>query len=111
MTKKYVCYGCGDPCILEVGKGADKPEACPYDEPWLTEWELMKEDQETIKIECDLFKPNGKWYTSELVSIPADTPDWNIPNVVRDNRRVVVLIYVGKMRNDVPFLIPANEED
>ena len=44
MAKKYICYGCGDPCILEVEKDADKPDACPYNEPWQTEWELMKEE-------------------------------------------------------------------
>ena len=110
MTKKYICYGCGDPCILEVKKDSSKPFTCPYHET-NPEWELMKEDQEMIEIECDLFKPNGKWYTTEKVSIPADTPDWNMPNIVRENRKVVVLIYVGKMRSGVPFLIPADGGD
>ena len=111
MTKKYICELCGDLCILEVKKDSSTPSDCPYHETQYPEWELMKEDQKTIEIECDLFKPNGKWYTSESVSIPADTPDWNLPNVVRDNRRVTDLIHVGKMCNGVPFLIQADEED
>ena len=110
MTE-YICNECESPCILKIEEDDDAPSQCPYNREAYPEWELMKEDQKMIEIECDLFKPNGKWYTTEKVSIPADTPDWNIPNVVRDNRRVVVLIYVGKMRNDVPFLIPSDEED
>ena len=111
MTKKYICKACFDSCILEVKKDSSTPSDCPYHETRYPEWELMKEDQKMIQIECDLFKLTGKWYTTESVNIPEDTPDWNIPNIVRANRRVAVLIYVGKMRNDVPFLIQANEED
>ena len=111
MTKKYICELCGDSCILEVKKDSSTPPDCPYGETLYPEWELMKEDEKMIEIECDLFKPNGKWYTAEKVSIPNNTPDRNVPNVVRANRRVTDLIHVGKMRNNVPFLIPANEED
>ena len=111
MTKTYICELCDKPCILKVEDSGGKPFVCPFNEIKEPEWELMKEDKKMIEIECDLFKPNGKWYTSESVSIPADTPDWNVPNIVRENRRVTDLIYVGKMRNGVPFLIQANEED
>ena len=112
MTKKYICTLCGEPCILQLKDNAAEPYACPFGETDYPEWELMKEDdQKMIQIECDLFKENGKWYTTELVNIPADTPDWNVPNVVKNNRRATHLIYVGKMRCDVPFLIPVDGSD
>ena len=110
MTK-YICNECEGPCILKIEEDDDAPSQCPYNREAYPEWELMKEDQKMIEIECELFRENGKWYTTELVSIPADTPDWNIPNIVKANRRVTDFIYVGKMRNNVPFLIPIDVEN
>ena len=44
MTNKYICYLCGEPCILEVEKKAIKPFQCPYNETQYPEWEFMKEE-------------------------------------------------------------------
>ena len=42
MTKKYICKACFDPCILEVGNGADKPIECPYKQSNYCDWVLFE---------------------------------------------------------------------
>ena len=42
--KEYICKACFDPCILRVGKNADKPTTCPYNQFNYCNWVLFEEE-------------------------------------------------------------------
>lgn len=57
-------------------------------------------------IKCMVFKPSGKYYTDDAVIIPDGTPDWEIPDRVRESRIMEDMYYVGcTVKHSVPFLI------
>ena len=60
-------------------------------------------------IECEFFKPRGKWYMTEDVIIPLDTRTFEIHEAIQKHRRVHEFITVGIGYTGVPFLVPAGE--
>lgn len=56
-------------------------------------------------IECEFFKPRGKWYMTEDVVIPLDTKPYEVHDAIQRCRRVGEFVTVGEDLRGVPFLV------
>ena len=60
------------------------------------------------QIKCTVFRKSGKYYTDEIVYIPDETTEYDIPHQIFKNRKIPAMIYVGKTLGlEIPFLVPS----
>lgn len=69
----------------------------------------MSENNMGMKIFCMIFTRSGKWYTDELVIIPKDTKEYNIPAEIKNNARIRNMYYLFFSNERVPKLVNVGE--
>ena len=75
----------------------------------VSEWVKVRFDDKGTPdgfiIDCQFFKPRGKWYMDEEVVIPLDTKTFEVHEAIKKHRRIGEFVTTGLGITGVPFLV------